>query len=256
MCGPDGRDPAERSVEPIELPVERVAARRSVQVNNRGADASRRWNAGLLLIGSLDRRRFCIPTGSRGASAGGPPYTACRCCGAGSRERRWSSGRDAMESSGCRRDVRFRRRSGHCGDRVRFFGQRNAVGAVRGPGALADAVVYRSPTCGCCKSYEEYLRRHGSRVTSEVTEDMEAVRSQHRIPVDAQSCHTTVIGDYAIEGHVPVEAIEKLLAERPDIDGIAVPGMPTNAPGMGEPNGEPIEVLSLDDGQVALLTRI
>lgn len=85
---------------------------------------------------------------------------------------------------------------------------------------------------------------------------MDAVKSEHRVPVDGQSCHTTVLGDYVIEGHVPVEAIEKLFAERPDIDGIAVPGMPTNAPGMGEPNGEPLEVLSLDDGQVALFTSV
>lgn len=121
---------------------------------------------------------------------------------------------------------------------------------------MADVVVYRSPTCGCCKSYEEYLRRHGFRVTSEVTEDMDPVKSTHGIPVAAQSCHTTVIGDYAIEGHVPVEAIEKLFGERPDVDGIAVPGMPTNSPGMGEPNGEPLEVLSIDDGQVAPFTKV
>ena len=124
------------------------------------------------------------------------------------------------------------------------------------PAGVADAVVYRSPTCGCCKSYEEYLRRHGSRVTSEVTEDMESVRSQHRIPVEAQSCHTAVIGDYVIEGHVPVEAIEKLFTERPDADGIAVAGMPTNAPGMGEPNGEPIEVVLLDEGRVTPFMRV
>lgn len=116
------------------------------------------------------------------------------------------------------------------------------------------AVVYRSPTCGCCKSYEEYLRRHGFSVRSEETDEMDAVKSEQGIPQDAEGCHTTVIGDYVVEGHVPVEAIEKLLDERPDIDGIAVPGMPANSPGMGEPNGEPLEVLSVNDGQTAAFT--
>ena len=116
------------------------------------------------------------------------------------------------------------------------------------------AVVYRSPTCGCCKSYEEYLRRHAFSVRSEETDEMDSVKSEQGIPQDAEACHTTVIGDYVVEGHVPVEAIEKLLDERPDIDGIAVPGMPANSPGMGEPNGEPLEVLSVNDGQTAAFT--
>lgn len=118
------------------------------------------------------------------------------------------------------------------------------------------AVVYRSATCGCCKSYEDYLRRHGFGVTSEVTEEMDSVKSLRGIPADAESCHTAVIGDYVVEGHVPVEAIEKLLDERPDVDGIAVAGMPLNSPGMGEPDGQPIEVLSINDGRTAPFARI
>lgn len=119
-----------------------------------------------------------------------------------------------------------------------------------------EVVVYRSPTCGCCKSYEEYLRRHGFSVTSEVTDDMDSVKSTQGVPSAAESCHTAVIGDYAIEGHVPVEAIRKLLDERPAIDGIAVPGMPANSPGMGEPNGVLLEVQSINDGQVAPFTSV
>ena len=111
------------------------------------------------------------------------------------------------------------------------------------------AVVYRTPTCGCCKSYEEYLRKHGFGGDSEVLDDLEPIRTANHVPGDAASCHTVVIDSYAIEGHVPVEAIDKLLAERPDIDGIGIPGMPSNAPGMGERDGNPLLVVSFKDGQ-------
>ncbi len=139
-----------------------------------------------------------------------------------------------------------------CGSSEQAATGTTAPGAVGG----VEVVVYRSPTCGCCKSYEEYLREHGFEVTSEVTEDMDPVKASHDVPTEAQSCHTTVIGDYAIEGHVPVEAIRKLLEERPAIDGIAVPGMPANSPGMGEPDGDPLEVLAINNGQVAPFTSV
>lgn len=123
-------------------------------------------------------------------------------------------------------------------------------------GDAVAAVVYRSPTCGCCRSYEEYLIGRGFVVTSEVTDEMDAVKTALGIPEEAESCHTTVIGEYVIEGHVPVQAIEELLDERPDIDGIALPGMPSNSPGMGEPDGEPLEVLSVDEGQTAAFMSV
>ena len=118
------------------------------------------------------------------------------------------------------------------------------------PGSV-EAIAYRSPTCGCCENYEEYLIRHGFAVESEVTEDLDPVKERYGIPEEAESCHTVVVGDYVVEGHVPVEAIEKLLDERPEVDGIAVPGMPSNSPGMGEPDGQPLEVVSITDGKVA-----
>jgi hypothetical protein len=110
-------------------------------------------------------------------------------------------------------------------------------------------VVHRTPSCGCCKTYEEYLRRHRYDVESEVTDDLAPLRASEGIPDDAASCHTTEIDGYVVEGHVPVEAIEKLLEERPQIDGIALPGMPTDSPGMGEP-GEPLAIVSVTDGKV------
>lgn len=117
--------------------------------------------------------------------------------------------------------------------------------------AATVAIVHRTPSCGCCKSYEDYLRKHGYEVESVVAEDLDPVKAEYGIPDDTESCHTSIIGGYAVEGHVPVEAIEALLAERPDVEAIAVPGMPTNSPGMGEPNGEPLEVVAVGtDGQL------
>lgn len=117
----------------------------------------------------------------------------------------------------------------------------------RDQGAAKVSVVHRTPTCGCCKDYEAYLRKHGYSVESVVADDLAPIRAEHGIPESAASCHTMVIDRYAVEGHVPVEAIEALLAERPGIEAIALPGMPPNSPGMGPPNGEPLEIVSIDD---------
>lgn len=136
---------------------------------------------------------------------------------------------------------------GGCADRDDQSAPRAPATAVTDAGSGArSVVVHRSPTCGCCKSYEEYLRKHGYQVESVVTEDLEPIKAEHGIPEDASSCHTTIIEGYAVEGHVPTEAIEKLLTERPDIKAIALPGMPSNSPGMGDPNGQPLKVVAID----------
>lgn len=123
------------------------------------------------------------------------------------------------------------------------------TGSDRGS-ARASVVVYRTPTCGCCKSYEDYLRRHGYEIRTEVLDDLEPVRADNDVPSAAASCHTVVVDGYAVEGHVPIEAIDKMLTQRPPVDGIGIPGMPTNAPGMGEPDGRPIDVISFVDGNI------
>lgn len=114
---------------------------------------------------------------------------------------------------------------------------------------LAKAItVYKSPTCGCCHEWEAYLRRHGYTVRSIPTEDMAAVKEANEIPATAESCHTAIIDGYAVEGHVPVEAIEDLLTQRPAIDGIALPGMPAGSPGMGGAKDGPFQILAVTDG--------
>ncbi len=106
-------------------------------------------------------------------------------------------------------------------------------------GLALQATVYKTPTCGCCQVYAEYLKHEGLSVKIENLPDLTPIKNQYGIPANLQSCHTTVIGDYVIEGHIPLEIINKLLTEKPDIKGIALPGMPAGSPGMpGQKTGE------------------
>ena len=111
--------------------------------------------------------------------------------------------------------------------------------------------MYRQEGCSCCATYADYLRDNGFGVDMETVKDLGPIREQHGIPKAGVGCHTSLVDGYVVEGHVPVEAIERLLSERPTLDGISVIGMPANSPGMGEPNGEPLEVLSFRGGRVA-----
>ena len=108
--------------------------------------------------------------------------------------------------------------------------------------------VYKSPTCSCCHEWEAYLQELGYDVRSFPVEDMAAVKARLGLPQEAWSCHTAVVDGYLVEGHMPVEAIADLLAARPAIDGIALPGMPAGSPGMPGAQEAPFEVLAIDDG--------
>jgi hypothetical protein len=93
-------------------------------------------------------------------------------------------------------------------------------------------VVYKSPTCGCCDGWIEYLQGAGFRVIARDTTDVGAVKRRLGVLPSLESCHTATVAGYVVEGHVPSDAIERLLEERPAIVGIAVPGMPAGSPGM------------------------
>ena len=96
----------------------------------------------------------------------------------------------------------------------------------------SEITVFRSPTCGCCGKWIDHAEAAGFQVKDEVTEDMSAIKQQYGVPQNLTSCHTTVVGDYVVEGHIPVEDVQRLLVEKPDVAGIAVPGMPIGSPGM------------------------
>lgn len=95
-----------------------------------------------------------------------------------------------------------------------------------------NATLYKSPNCGCCVGYSKALKEHGFDVDVVSTENMQLIKDQYNIPKNMESCHTVVIGDYFIEGHIPFEVVDKLLAEEPTISGIALPNMPAGTPGM------------------------
>ncbi|CAN0098027.1 unnamed protein product [Chrysoparadoxa australica] len=95
-----------------------------------------------------------------------------------------------------------------------------------------DAVVYKSPTCGCCTEWVEHLRANGFPVQVREPDDLNAVKDRLGVPNDMRSCHTAEIDGYVIEGHVPAADIQRLLRRRPRAKGLAVPGMPLGSPGM------------------------
>ena len=111
------------------------------------------------------------------------------------------------------------------------------------------ATVHLDPGCGCCRVYVEHLRRAGFAVRVESHDDLAPIKARARVPADLEACHTTFVGDYAIEGHVPAAAIRRLLAERPAAWGLAVPGMPAGSPGMegGTPEAYSVFLFG-DDG--------
>lgn len=119
--------------------------------------------------------------------------------------------------------------------------------AVADFGVGQSVTLYKSPNCGCCSGHAKALEDAGFDVTIEETNDLAAVKRLHSIPTDGESCHTSVIGDYVVEGHVPLEAIEKLLTERPDVAGIGLSGMPIGTPGMPGRKTAPYEVYQLSD---------
>ena len=118
-----------------------------------------------------------------------------------------------------------------------------------------DAVVYKSPWCGCCGGYVEYLRANGYSVVVKDFEDMDPIKKLAGVPEPLQACHTMMIGGYVVEGHVPLESVAKLLAEKPRIRGISLPGMPEGVPGMPGPRPERIEVVTLSNQPVLFDVR-
>lgn len=108
--------------------------------------------------------------------------------------------------------------------------------------------MYKNPECQCCSKWAAYMEENGFSVTSTPSENLAAIKYKYEVPNNLGACHTALIDGYVVEGHVPVEAIDKLLQERPDAKGIAVPGMPAGSPGMEqESDREPFDVIIFDE---------
>jgi hypothetical protein len=121
--------------------------------------------------------------------------------------------------------------------------------------ALALAQVWKTPTCGCCKAWVEHLQSAGFTVKANDVPSTDAMRAQLGMPAALGSCHTALIGGFAIEGHVPAREIKRLLAEPreavADVVGLSVPGMPIGSPGMemGDKRDKYDVLLVLKSGQ-------
>jgi hypothetical protein len=117
-----------------------------------------------------------------------------------------------------------------------------AVATARaGNAAGTTIVVSKDPNCGCCVGWAEHLRASGFTVDVRDLTDLAPVKARLGVPGDLAACHTAEVGGYVIEGHVPASAIRRLLSEKPQAKGLAVPGMPTGSPGMEVPGSPPEE---------------
>lgn len=111
-----------------------------------------------------------------------------------------------------------------------------------------EVTFYRSPTCGCCAGHATALEEAGAIVDMQNVDEvtLQNIKQEHGIPFNKQSCHTAIIDDYVVEGHVPVAALAQFLEEAPDTKGITLPGMPIGTPGMPGRQTEPYVVETLE----------
>jgi hypothetical protein len=107
-------------------------------------------------------------------------------------------------------------------------------------------MVYKDPNCGCCHNWVEIMRTAGFDLSVRDTGDMNSIKARYKVGRPLASCHTALVGGYVVEGHVPADVIRKLLADKPRVLGIAVPGMPIGSPGMEGATKQAYEVLTFD----------
>lgn len=150
-------------------------------------------------------------------------------------------------------------------DRRAFVLGSAAAGAILAVPAVLKAAApakpkmttYRSPSCGCCGKWIDAARTAGFDVTVVPVEDIMAVKAKHGVPNALLSCHTSIVGGYVVEGHVPFAPIKRLLAQKPRIKGIAVAGMPIGTPGMEHgDHKQPFDIMAFDSaGKVKLFAK-
>jgi hypothetical protein len=105
--------------------------------------------------------------------------------------------------------------------------------------------LYKNPQCDCCEGYAAFLQQNGFAVDTKLTNDLATMSRKAGVPEELEGCHISMIDGYVVEGHVPIAAIRKLLAERPAIIGITLPGMPMGSPGMAGQKQEPFVIYAM-----------
>lgn len=121
-----------------------------------------------------------------------------------------------------------------------------------------EITLYKSQSCGCCGIYAKYLQdKIDTKITIVNTPNLGPIKEKYGVPSSLQSCHTMIIGDYFVEGHIPWEAVAKLMKEQPGIAGIAMPGMQSGSPGMpGAKTGDFVIYAVSKDGSYDEFMRI
>jgi hypothetical protein len=128
--------------------------------------------------------------------------------------------------------------------------------SVRAAGESKKVTLYKDPQCGCCEGYADYLRGHGFAVTIVPTHDLPLLDEKYGIATDLQPCHISLIGGYVVGGHVPIEVVDRLLAEKPAITGITLAGMPLGSPGMGVEKTAPFKIYEIAKGSRRLYATV
>ena len=120
----------------------------------------------------------------------------------------------------------------------------NAVAA----GSRGQVTLYKNPQCDCCEGYAGYLRVDGFDVKVIPTNDLTVMGEKYGIPADSQPCHISLIGGYVVGGHMPIDVVNRLLSEKPQIAGINLPGMPEGTPGMPGKKPGPLTIYEIGKG--------
>jgi hypothetical protein len=126
------------------------------------------------------------------------------------------------------------------------------------PAAKPSISVWKTATCGCCGLWVEHMRQSGFDAAVVDVPDLEPIKQKLGVPPRLASCHTALVNGFVVEGHIPADAVRRLLKERPAVAGIAVPGMPIGSPGMEVPGGhkQPYAIVAFDkQGKQSLFER-
>ena len=115
-------------------------------------------------------------------------------------------------------------------------------------GDRGQVTLYKNPQCSCCEGYADYLRHNGFKVAAVSTNDLTVMGQKYGIPDDLEPCHISLIGGYVVGGHIPIEVVNRLLSEKPQITGITLPGMPEGTPGMPGKKPGPLQIYEIGMG--------
>ena len=123
-----------------------------------------------------------------------------------------------------------------------------AIGFQAASVVAEEVTLYKNPNCGCCENYADYLRENGFTVEVKPTHELLQISRDAGIPDEVQGCHTAFLDGYVFGGHVPINIVNKVLEERPAIQGVTLPGMPMGSPGMGGTKQAPFKIYAIQHG--------